>query len=763
MMNNGSDSRTMKRGHRWWQGAAAMALALVLAACQQGGTDSSSNRNTSGGASQPTEVAQASGESAANTVAPRVVAAEDDHRSPTEIIREWVTPVVVDEFNPDVSDEKRGEPGKRGGVFRVRNPSDFGDLNPITSTSQPDRLLQLLIFDSLITSNRETLEDLPRIAWTFSKADLLKLANGDAQHGILLQMGTEGEPDSEVVFVPGARRRTFVKTDLASFDAEAGTATLKEQWGGETIKGSIIENEYTIEINEGEAEGALDRALRTTIGELDTWTDRVGGEDLQRPFRKQECAFWFTLRDGVTWHDGQPVTAEDVKFSFDVIMNTTVQAQNLRNYYQDVEVCDIKEDGKTVYFESRKPYFGQFGFLGGIYLVPKHAFNPERFGGDEVAFGRAFNEAPFRSRPLGNGPYRFVEWKQGSSLTVERYPDYWASKLPEGSVPMWRPAMPYFDRIEYILIPDKSAAQRELETGGVDADMDIEPDTWAQASTNTDAFKARMVRGQHLGFLYTFMALNNNSTIFRDPATRRALAHLIPREKTAKDVYYDLAIPVTGPFFVEGPGYDRTVEQVPYDPETARRLLRRAGWLDRDGDGILEKEIDGKMVPFEFEYLIHTARDYHEKVADIYKEAIEQVGIRMTIRKLDFSTLLDLTRNQEFTASRQAWGTSLDPDPYQIWHSSQAMRGGSNYVSYRNEKADRLMEQLREEFYPPKRWEIARELHRIIAEDQQVIFLEGFQQTYFYSRGLRGVKLYPSMYPYDFLEWWWSDESGRRK
>jgi peptide/nickel transport system substrate-binding protein len=743
---------------------------ISVTACQQGGTDAPPSSSSTTTASTPaaSTPAAATSAAAAPTAAPTttavaaVLSEQDDKRSPTEIIREWVEPVIVDQFNPDVTDGTRGGEGKRGGEFRVRTPSDFGNLNPITSTSQPDRLVQNLMFESLVTQSRETLEEIPRIAWTYSTADLLKTKDGEVQKGILLELGDEKDPNSAVIFVPDARIHTFIKTDVASYDVANQTLTLKPEWGGATFEGSIIENDFTLVINEGEATSALTKHVSFKISDLDTWTDRIGGEDVQRAWRKRECAFWFTLREGPTWHDGRPVTADDVKFSFETILNPTVQAQHLRNYYQDVEKCEVMEDGRTVYFESRKPYFQQFSFLGGIYLVPRHAFNPERFGGDETAFGQAFNDAPYRTRPIGNGPYRFVEWRQGRDLTVERYPDYWASKLPSGTVPLWNPAMPYFDRIVHILIPDKSAAQRELETGGVDADMDIEPDTWAQASTQTEQFTSKIVRSQHLGFLYTFIALNNNNPIFKDPATRRAMAYLVPRDRTAKDVYYDLAIPVTGPFFVGGPGYDRTVEQIPYDPEEAKRLLRRAGWLDRTGDGVLEKEIDGVMVPFEFEYLIHTARDYHEKVADIYKEAIEQVGIRMTIRKLDFSTLLDKTRNQDFDASRQAWGTTLDPDPYQIWHSSQSMRGGSNYVSYRNEQADRLMEQLREEFFPPRRWEIARELHRIISGDQPVIFLEGFQQTYFYSRGIQGVKLYSSVYPYDFTEWWWADESRRK-
>ncbi|MBI5154017.1 hypothetical protein HZA57_02170, partial [Candidatus Poribacteria bacterium] len=502
------------------------------------------------------------------------------------------------------------------------------------------------------------------------------------------------------------------------------------------------------------------KAVRIKMGDLDTWSDERGTETLARPYRKQQCAFYFWMRPNVTWHDGKPFTAEDVKFTMDCLLNVNILAQSLRSYFKDIESYSLIDNG-GIRFQARKPYFQQMLFLCQVYPIPKHVFNPEQFGGDEKAFADAFNKHPFRASPVGCGPYKMKEWKKGDRLTVVRFDDYWASKLPAGAIHNWLPGQPYMDEITQVVIAETAASLKELEKGTIDADMDVEPETWDQARTNAKEFTDRITRAKRYGFLYTYIALNNLSPIFRDPATRRAFAMLIPRERVGKDVYKGLSDLVTGPNYSRGPGYEPSVPQVPYDPETAKRILRKAGWLDRDGDHIIEKEVDGKTVPFEFEYLIHGAREYHQKVADIYKESIEQAGIKMTVRKLDFNVLMDKTRDKDFTVSRQAWGTELDPDPFQIWHSSQSENKGSNIISYKNEKADRLMERLREEFDPVKRWEMAREVHRIIAEDQPVVFLEGFWETYFISRGVRGVKLYPSPYPYRLREWWWSDPKRR--
>jgi peptide/nickel transport system substrate-binding protein len=467
------------------------------------------------------------------------------------------------------------------------------------------------------------------------------------------------------------------------------------------------------------------------------------------------------VRPGIRWHDGQPFTAEDVKFSYDTMMNVNVEAQHIRNYFQHIEWCRVLEDGATVAFRNDKPYFNQFAFVAGIYLLPRHVFNPAQFGGDEVAFATAFNTHPFRERPVGMGPYRLKEWRKNEFLVTERNPDYWASALPAGSVPKWAPEQPYMDEIRFILIQEKAAVLKELQKGNIDADLDVEPDTWFMDETNTADFKSRFVRAKRYGFLFTYVGFNMDRALFSDPVARMAVSMLIPRERIAQSIHQGLADPVSGPFYSKGPGYDHSVEPVAYDPDGAKRLLRRNGWLDRDGDGIVEKEINGQVVPFAFSYSIHNARDYHQKIADIIKESVEQAGISMTIRKSDWTIFAETIRNKDFDAVRFAWGASLDPDPYQIWHSTQAENKGDNFVGYRNARVDEICVQIRETFDPIRRWDLAREMHRVVAAEQPYAFLFGFNETYFHARGIQGVKLYPSQYPVDWTEWWWADPARR--
>jgi len=675
-------------------------------------------------------------------------------------IADYIKPAKVDEFNPADAAHPAGDPAP-GGTLRVRTPADAGDFNPILISSAFDRELQMLLFDGIAGFDDEKQEYFPGLAWTWSKSDLMKTKEGDVQEGVFLTYGDEANPESEFVFVPGARVHTFGKSDVEKADAAAGTLTLKAEHGGATYKGEVVEKFFTYTVNEAHSPDLKDKAVRGKIGGLATWKDQRGTEERVRPFQKRECSFLFKMRQGPTWHDGRPVTADDYMFGYTTLANVDVNAQGMRSYIEDVELAEkVGED--AVHFRTRRPYFQQFDALAGIIVpMPRHVFEPEKFGGDAKAFADAFNKHPFSRQPIGNGPYRFARWEQGARIVFERNPDYWASKMPEGTVPNWNPRMPYLDRISYEVIAEKAASLKELEKGAIDVDPDVEPDQFVLAQTNTPEFTGRFARAKHRQLLYTYIGMNNGRPIFRDIETRKALAMLIPRERIGQDILYGMTELVTGPGWSNGPGYDKTVPQVPYDPAGAKRMLRRAGWLDRDGDGVIEKEIDGKTVPFEIEYLIHSARDYHQKIADIVKEEVEQAGIKLTIRKLEFNVFAEKARDKEFDMLRFAWGQSVEPDFNQIWHSRQIANKGDNFVGYANPKVDALIDAMREEFDAEKRWEMAAEIHRTIAADQPVIFLEGFFSPVFYAKGLRGVSFKPSMYPIRYAEWWWADPARR--
>ncbi|MDX2176991.1 MAG: ABC transporter substrate-binding protein [Candidatus Sumerlaeia bacterium] len=677
--------------------------------------------------------------------------------APDSPFAKYLRTPIQDEFNEDVLAGDVGEP-RRGGIVRMRTKVDFQEMNPITVTGQPERVVLNHASDALVDRDVSTYEEFPALAWHWRTADTLKPADGELQIGRIV---SRDDAAGTITFVPGAWTAAYAQFDIANLDelthGEIGTVRLRDGLEAKTTTGRIRLMPNTVVVD-GVADPAFaDATVTYKFTDLAVWKDEVSKSD--RPFIKPYCAFEFAIRDGVTWHDGQPFTAEDVKFTYDVILNPYVDAAHLRNYYQDMQTSEVIDDGKGIRVVWGRPYFEVLSFVAGArHWLPKHVFNPEQFGGDDKAFGDSFNKHPFREKPVLTGPYKFKEWRKGQSLSLERNEDYWASKLPDGAVVNWRKQQPYLDGLTWVIIGDNNTAVRELEKQALDGDDGVEQDIWFSDATNTDSFKNTMTRLQNLGFGYVYIGWNLMNPIFKDKETRHALSMLVPAEEIAQRLHFGLAKPVSGPLYINGPGYDPSVEPAKYDPDKAKRLLRKAGWADRDKDGILEKNIDGVETPFRFSYMIHTAKDYHSKMADIVKERIGQAGIDVTISKLDWTIFSDTVRDKKFDAVRFAWSNTLDPDPYQIFHSSQIENRGDNFVSFRNARVDELCEKLREEFNPEKRWEMAREIHRIIAEEQPYCFLFAFYETYFFHRNLQGIKVYPSMYPTNLNEWYWAKE-----
>lgn len=682
-----------------------------------------------------------------------------------EDIAKLLPPVIIDEFNPDVTDASRkNSVPTPGGRIIIRTPVDFQQLHAVLNTGQPEQVVINLMTDSLVEQDPETLEPYPELAWYWREADIIKLEGGEIEVGRVIDRTAEA-----ITFLPSAWRSTFLKGDVASH--QQSSLQLTPDRGGLLLTGRIQEGTHTITIDGGF--GAHDLAPRIIqVKDLATYSVRYGKTSQVRPFIKMNSEFEFFLRDQVTWHDGKPFTAEDVKFSYDVLINPHIEAQKLRASFEDVESCTITENGKAVRFRYRKPYFRALSIVGGTekgstggnsYFLPKHLFDATQFGGDPKAFGEFFNAHPFRQSPTYTGPYKLERWKQKDSLTLSKNSGYWKNKLPDGYMPRWNNKMPYLNKISWTIYGDVGATLKDLQSGKLDADLDVEPSTWGQTDSNTESFKKVIVRAERIGYNYTYIGWNMANPMFSDRNVRRALAMLIPADDIAANLHQGTAKRVSGPFFSQSPAYDRTVPLIPYDPAGAKRLLARAGWLDRDGDGILEKKIDGKEFPFEFTYAIHNAREYHQKMADIVKESIQQARIKMDINKTEWAIYMKSVRDKKFEAVRFAWGAELDPDPFPIWHSSQIEGGGDNFLSYKNSRVDEICELIREEMNPAKRWELGREMHRIVAEDQPQCFLFRVDENYFINRNIRGIRFYPSSYTVDFTEWYWLEPPKARQ
>jgi peptide/nickel transport system substrate-binding protein len=167
-------------------------------------------------------------------------------------------------------------------------------------------------------------------------------------------------------------------------------------------------------------------------------------------------------------------------------------------------------------------------------------------------------------------------------------------------------------------------------------------------------------------------------------------------------------------------------------------LLESVGWKDHDGDGILDK--DG--VPFAFEFLLSAGSKFGEQLATILQENLKQVGIGMNIRKLEWAVFIQHIQQHRFDACSLAWSLSWESDPFQLWHSSQAEKG-SNFVGFKNEEADRLIETARKEFDPEERTRLYRRFHEITHEEQPYTFLFTTEALVAVARRFKNVQVYP--------------------
>lgn len=428
----------------------------------------------------------------------------------------------------------------------------------------------------------------------------------------------------------------------------------------------------------------------------------------------------FYLRPGVRWHDGVPVTVEDIQYSFDRIMDPKVDAAHLRVYYQEIE--QVRKVGPgVVQFILRRPYFMALNFCSGIPIVPKHLYEN----------GENFNQHSQARTPVGNGPYRFVHWKTGQSIRLERNPDYWGPK-------------PKIKAIEFRIIPEDTVALQVLKKGGLDL-AGLSPIQWVR-QTNSAKFADHFEKYKYYTPGYSFIGWNMRRPYFRDVKVRRALTHLLDRQAILRTLNFELGKIVTGPFYIEGPDYNRQVKPYGYDPALAKRLLQEAGWTDENRDGVLEK--DG--IPFSFEFLIPSGRRFAEQLATIIKEDFRKAGIEVAIRKLEWALFTQKLNDHSFDAVTLGWVFGYEQDPYQVWHSSQAERG-SNFVGYQDEESDRWIDQARVVFDREKRADLYHKLHARIHELQPYTFLFATPSLVALDKRFQNVQVYPV--GLDPLEW----------
>jgi len=438
---------------------------------------------------------------------------------------------------------------------------------------------------------------------------------------------------------------------------------------------------------------------------------------------KDGLVITFLLRKGVKWADGVEFTADDVMFGYKTIVDEKTPSAYKEDFLQ-VKKAEVL-DKYTFRVTYEKPFAPALTTWGSLIILPKHLLE-----------GKDITKTDFARNPIGLGPYKLSKWVPDQELILENYKDYFEGR-------------PYIDRYIYRRIPDPATMFLMLRTGEIDM-MGLTPLQYTK-QTETDYFRKNFNKYRYPAFQYTHMAFNLKHPFFKDRLVRQAIAYAIDKSELVDVVLFGLGRPATGPYVTNTWPYNPEVKRYDYNPEKARQLLKEAGWEDTDKDGLLDK--DGR--PFKFTVFTNTGNKLRENTATIIQWRLAKIGIKMEIRKLEWSTFINqFIDKKRFEAVILGWSIGLDPDQYDIWHSSKTREKELNFISYSNPEVDELLEKGRRSFAINERKKAYFRIQEILAEEVPYIFLYVPDATVVVSARVRGIKPSPIGISYNLPKWY---------
>lgn len=466
---------------------------------------------------------------------------------------------------------------------------------------------------------------------------------------------------------------------------------------------------------------------------------------------ERETVFTFTLRDGVKWHDGHPLDADDVVFSFQQYLNPNVDCDNIRFKYQKFTGVE-KIDDLTVRFYYSQQYFLALDSFYDLVILPSHLYNlrdPDNPDYDpeatDAAQGTYINENRHNNEWVGLGPYRITEWTN-QHVDAVRFDDYFD---PEHSG--------WVDEIRWRHIPNDESAKTALINGELDYWERLETKDYFGAFTKQPAFTEHFYKGLMSYPYMGYTTYNMRRPKFADPAVRRALSMSFDWDEWIKAQYYGLAVRVTGSQYYGGASYDHDLEPIPFDLDAAEELLFEAGWYDRDGDDIIDK--DGQ--PFVVEFLMPTGNNASTRFGEKWQENLARLGIKMNIATRDWAVFLERLYDRDYDCANLAWIQDLYSDPEQLWHSKWAVTPrSSNHCGLADPEVDRLIEAIQVELDENKRNELFHKMQARIYELQPYMFGVNQPKKFVASRRIRNLKTYAPDPGYRIREWFLVDGGG---
>jgi peptide/nickel transport system substrate-binding protein len=481
--------------------------------------------------------------------------------------------------------------------------------------------------------------------------------------------------------------------------------------------------------------------------------------------------FWVYLRNDVFWEpldkgffpddinlDGwflkrHPVTAHDYKFYFDAIMNPSVQeagAASLRNYLDDIQELKVIDDFTFIVRwkgdKGQIKYSGR-SLTGGLQPLARFVYQHFPDGSKIIEeetentyrensvwaqnFSRhwakniivscgawifdGINEEKIRFRRNSNHYQPLAALVSAMEITFRDTPDQIWQDFKEGKTDL------------YTLSPDQLIELTDFLA--------------SEEYAKQDAAGQKIHRVDYVARAYNYLGWNQKRPYFANGNLRKAMTMAIDRERLINQYLNRMGVEITGPFFVNSPSYNESIEAHPFDVAGAKRLLEQEGWYDSDGNGIRDKIIDGKMVPFSFNLTYYVKNPTSKANCEFFATSLKEIGVDCQLMGVDIADLSSSFDEKGFDAIYLGWALGTPPEePKQLWHSSGAEeKGSSNAVGFKNGEADKLIDELQYEYDLAKRREMYHRFHEIIHNEEPYTFLYTPKTAFIYRDRVQNV------------------------
>ena len=415
----------------------------------------------------------------------------------------------------------------------------------------------------------------------------------------------------------------------------------------------------------------------------------------------------FQLRPNITFSDGQALTAADIAFTFDFIMNQKIRAPRERAYFEKIK--SVKATGThEVVFTYKEPYFEALELAGGMSILAKHFYAPY------LDNPEAFNQS--KGLLLGSGPYRLADaknWRPDKGMIeLQRNNRYWAVVQA-----------PY-EKILWKVIQNASARLTTYRNGDIDS-YGARPIEYEKLK-NDPQIKAKSQNFEYMNSVasYSYIAWNQlnqgQATRFADKRVRQAMTYLSNRERIIKDIFLGYAEIAVSPFSPTSKQHDKNIQARAFDIAKAQALLAEAGYQDRDGDGLIEDE-QGKI--FEFNLVYFQDNEDTKRMVLLLKDIYAKAGIKLIPSPQEWPVMLDMIDKKNFDAITLAWTSGIETDIYQMFHGSQSKTNGDNFINFKNAQLDQLIDQARTIMDEEARMKVWQQAEQVLFEEQPYTFL----------------------------------------